>query len=167
MKTVWCSLVAAVALALATTPSGAAQADPVTVLQQVNAAFNRNDQQAALAGFTDDTIVIGGPCGGAPAGRCVGKQMLEQSVHAGGPVQVTMLDPQVIGDGNVVTFRFEERFGWPPQATAMGVERFIEIGTAVITGGQVSRLALVPDVTDSQTLIVLRVLATLDEVPDS
>jgi hypothetical protein len=167
MKSVWCSLGAAAALGVATAASGSAQADPVAVLQQVNAAFNRDDQPAALAGFADDAIVIGGPCGGAPAGRCVGKQMLEQAVHAGGPVQVTMRDPQVTGDGNVVTFGFEERFGWPPQASAMGVERFIETGTAVITSGQVSRLALVPDVTDSQTLIVLRVLATLDEVPDS
>jgi SnoaL-like domain len=155
------SMLAVVALLMIMVPSASAQTDPVSVLEEVNGAFNRGDASAALAGFTDDVIVIGGPCGGAPGGKCVGKEMLREAIQAGGPAEVKLLDPLVLGDRDLVTFRFEERFGWPPQATAAGVQRFVEVGRAVITGGKVSRLGLVPDVTDPQSMTLLRVLSTL------
>ena len=63
--------------------------------------------------------------------------------------------------GNAVTFRAEERFELPPQAVTAGVNRQVEVGTLVVTGGKVSRMALVADVTDPQTVTLQRIFVTL------
>jgi hypothetical protein len=58
----------------------------------------------------------------------------------------------VPANGNLVTFRFEERFEWPPRVSLAGLQRLVEVGSAVITDRKVSRLGLVPDVRDPQSL---------------
>src|SRR5215210_2497572 len=80
------SLLATVSFLVALAPTASAQADPISVLQQLLAAFNRNNEAAILSLFTDDAVVIGGPCGGAPGNLCVGKTMLQESIRSGGPV---------------------------------------------------------------------------------
>jgi len=142
-----------------------AQTDPASVLQQLAGAFNRNDQTAAIAAFTDDAIVIGGPCGEESGGTCFGKAQLEQAIRGSEPVQVTISDVQVVGEGNTATFRTEERFSFPPQAVAAGVHRFVELGTVVVSGGKVARLGLVADVADAQTTTLFRVFSTLGPPP--
>ena len=161
-------VLAAASMLIAAAPSALAQGDPTSVLQQLITAFNRNDEAAVLALFTDDAVIIGGPCGGAPGGLCVGKTMLQEAVHSGGSVQLQLSGtPQVIGEGNVVTFRTEERFELPPQAVTAGVTRMVEVGTIVVSGGKVSRMGLVADVTDPQTVTLQRVFATFGPPPGS
>ena len=164
-----CSL-AALSIFVAAVPSVSAQADPTSVLQQLLAAFNRNDQAAILNLFTDDAVIIGGPCGGGAGGECVGKAMLQDAIRTGGPVQVQLTAdaPLVSGaGGNVATFRVQERFELPPQAVSAGVTRQVEVGTIVVSGGKVSRLALVADVTDPQTVTLQHVFATLGPPPNA
>src|SRR4051794_35756976 len=125
------SLVAAASLLIAAAPSAAAQADPSSVLQQLIAAFNRNDEAAILNLFTDDAVILGGPCGGAaPGNLCVGKPMLGEETRGGGPVQVQLTGtPRVSGEaGTVVPPRVENRFDPPPQAVSAGVNRQVEVG---------------------------------------
>ena len=140
--------------------------DPTPVLQQLVAGFNRNDRPAILSMFTDGAVVIGGPCGGAPGGECVGRSQIAQTLDADtDPVNVTLTDLHVGGDGNVVTFRTHEVFELPAEAHAAGIQRMVETGTAVIQDGKVDRLALVLDVTDPQTVKLQHIWAALAPPP--
>lgn len=126
------------------------------------AAVDKNDQAAMLDSFTDDAIVIGGPCGSSNSDMCVGKAQIQQALRTSSGVQVAFAEaPQVSGEGNIVTFRTLEVFDLPPQATAAGLKRYVERGTATVTNGKISRLALVADVTDPQTVALLRLFASL------
>jgi hypothetical protein len=127
------------------------------VLQQLIVAVNRNDVDAMAALVTDDVVFIGGPCGGAPGGVCVGKEQFRQAA-AEGPAQVTVSDVQVAGD--TVRFRTEERFDLPPEAAAAGIQRFVEVGSIVVQDGKIARAGLVPDVSDQQTIALLRIFAS-------
>lgn len=148
--------------------SAQTQSEPIALLQQLAAAFTRDDRAAAIALFSDQAIVIGGPCVGPPAGgECVGRAQIERVIYAGDPVQVNFTNLQVVGDGNTVTLRAEEHFPLPPQAVAAGVSRMREIGTAVISAGKIDQLALVADVTDSQTVTLHHVFRTLGPPPGS
>ena len=143
--------------------------DPVTVLERFAASVSRNDpaaQQAAF--FTDDAIFIGGPCGDLPGNTCLGKAQIQQALSTGGPVTVTLNPaPTVTGQGNVVQLRTEERFELPPEAAAAGVQRYVETGQAVINNGRIARIALVADVTDPQTVTLLRMFASMGPQPGS
>jgi hypothetical protein len=88
-------------------------------------------------------------------------------VRAGDPVQVGVYNVQVVGDGNTVTFHTHEEFQLPPQAAAAGVHRMVELGTAVIVDGKVDRLALVPDITDPQTVTLQHLFASFGPPPGS
>jgi hypothetical protein len=159
---------AAILAVFATEPAAAqsSSGDPSAVIQQLVAAFSRGDRPAAIAIFSDNAIVIGGPCGGPPAnGECIGRAMIDQAVRSGDPVHVSVYDVQVVGDGNTVTFRTLEQFQLPPQAAAAGVHRMVELGTAVIVDGKVDRLALVPDITDPQTVTLQHLFASLGPPP--
>jgi ketosteroid isomerase-like protein len=160
--------VAAVAVMSSQPAAAQSQSDPAAVMQQVAAAFSRDDRTAAIAMFTDNAIVVGGPCGGAPAnGECIGRAMLEQAIRNSDPVHVSLNDLQVVGDGNTVTFRTQEQFELPPQAAAAGVHRMVELGTAVIVDGKVDRMALVPDITDAQTVTLFHLFASFGPEPGS
>lgn len=149
-------------LAASSVPAFAqSQSDPVAVVQRLVAAVNRNDVSAQLNTFTDDAVVIGGPCSGGPPanGLCVGQAQIRAALQDGGGVSVSLSNIQVVGEGNVVTFRAMEAFNLPPQVSAMGLHRQVEVGTAVIVGGKIDRLALVPDVTDVQTVALQRLFS--------
>src|SRR5579872_6599635 len=152
-------LVLALGLVGMTAPAVAADTTPTPpaerVLQQLADAFSRNDHAAAIGMFTDGAIVVGGPCGGAGGGECVGRSQIAQSVNAShDPLSVSLVDMNVSGDGNVVTFKTNEVFPFGPEASAAGVQRMVESGTAVIQNGKVDRLALVVDLTDPQTVML-------------
>jgi ketosteroid isomerase-like protein len=136
---------------------------PVAVVQQLADAFNRNDHAAAIGLFTPGAIVVGGPCGDTQGGECVGQSQIAETVNSNNdPIHVTLTDVNVVGDGNVVTFKTNEAFEFPPQATAAGIDRMVETGTAVIANGKIDRLALVLDVTDPQTVMLQHIWATLE-----
>lgn len=152
-------LAAAVLLAVTAMPT-AAQTGPTAVLEQLLAAVNRNDVAAQVAMFTDDAIIIGGPCGSAP---CVGKSAIAATLEEG-PVQIRFAAPPQV-EGNVVRFRLEERFPLPPEVQATGIQRNIENGTAVVNGSKISLLAFVADVTDPQTVALVRLFASFGPEP--
>jgi hypothetical protein len=144
------------------------QSDSVATLQRLVAAVNRGDIPGQLAVFTGDAVVIGGPCGGPPAnGECVGQTQIRAALEQGGTgVSVALSNIQVLGDGNTVTFRTTEAFPLPPEVTAAGIHRQVELGTAVITNGKIDRLALVLDVTDSQSVALQRLFAQMGPGPN-
>lgn len=55
----------------------------------------------------------------------------------------------------------------PPQAVAAGVRRNQDVGTAVIAGGKIARLAFVTDVTDRQSVDLMRAFAAAGPPPGS
>lgn len=165
MKRALVSLFAATALLVGAVAPIAAQAqtDPAAVVQQLLTAVNRNDLAAQVALFTDDAILIGGPC---REHACVGKSAIQRAFtpEDGGGVQVRFAEtPQVAGD--VVRFRLEERFPLPPGFQAPGVERLVEVGTAVVSGGKIAHLAFVADLTDAQTVTLIRLFASFGPDP--
>lgn len=166
MKQSLLSLVGAAALLIAAVPAASAQADPLPVIQQLIAAVNGQDSAAVLAAFTDDAIVISGPCGDEPSGLCVGKAQLKKALQTSDPARIALAGvPEVIGEGNIVTFRLQEHFPIPPQAVAAGVRRNQDMVTAVIAGGKIARLAFVTDVTDRQSMDLLRAFAAAGPPP--
>lgn len=155
-------LALAAALVMVLSFPASAQTDPGLVLQQLVDAVNRDDVATQVALVSDDVIFIGGPCGEAPGGVCVGKDQFRMAVEEGG-ARVTITSMEV--SGNIVRFRVEERFDFPPEAAAAGVERFVELGTIVIEGDKVARAGLIADVTDPQTVTLLRIFATMGPPP--
>jgi hypothetical protein len=142
--------------------------DPAASLQRLVDAFSRGDETAIMSMFTDDAIVLNGPCGDQPGQACVGKAQLQQAVHNGGTVNVSLVDPPVVSGegGNVVTFRTREVFDLPPQARAEGIQAYMERGTATLdSSGRFSRIGLVADVTDPQTVALLRIFASMGPQP--
>ena len=157
-------------LAASGAPAAAQTAqDPISVLEQFIASVNRNDPaQIQASFFTDDAIFIGGPCGDLPSNTCVGKAQIQQEIASGGAVQVTLNPaPTLTGEGNVVQLRTEERFDLPPQATSAGIQRYVETGQAVIANGKIQRIALVADVTDPQTVSLIRLFSSMGPPPGS
>ncbi len=163
------ALAAVVTLLAASAAPAAAQTatDPIGVLEQLVASVNRNDPAAVQAGyFAEDAIVINGPCHDAPGGTCVGRAQIQHEIQAGGPVQVTLNPaPTLTGEGNVVQFRVEERFDLPPQAAAQGIQRYVEVGQAVVENGKIARMAFNADITDPQTVSLLRLFASMGPPP--
>ena len=163
-------LAATIAPAAAQTTPTEPASDPVSIVRQVFAAFNTGNAAAQLAFFTDDAIFIGGPCNRAPGGTCVGKAQLQRALTPDPTrvaTQVTLSPaPTLIGEvGNVVQVRTEARFPLPPPLTAAGVQRYVEVGQIVVNNGKIARIGLVADVTDQQTMTVLRFFATLGPPP--
>lgn len=157
-------------LAVSAAPAFAeSQSDPVAALQSLVAAVNRGDIPGQLNMFTDNAIVIGGPCGGPPAnGECVGQAQIRAALQQGGSdVNVGLSNIQVVGDGNTVTFRTTEAFPLPPEVTSMGIHRQVELGTAVIVNGKIDRLALIVDVTDTQSVALQRLFAQMGPGPSA
>lgn len=150
-------------LALVGPLNGYAQdSNRAVLLQQFADAFSRNDPEAAVAMVTDDVIFIAGPCGEAPGGMCVGKDQFRMATEQGG-AQVSVTITELVGD--TVRFRTEERFDFPPEARAAGVERFVEVGTIVFQGDKVALAGLVADVTDPQTVTLLRIFSSMGPPP--
>jgi hypothetical protein len=141
----------------------------VATLRRLVDAVNRSDIPGQLSVFTDDAVVIGGPCGGPPAnGECVGQTQIQAALQQGGTgVSVALSNIQVVGDGNTVTFRTTEAFPLPPEVTATGIHGQKELGTAVLVGGKIDRLALVVDVTDPQSVALQRLFAQMGPGPSS
>ena len=150
----------AVALALAAPAAAQSNQDPVNTLQLFAQSVNRNDPAAVQANFfTDDAVVVGGPCGNTPEGACIGKPAILNSIQTGGAVNVSV-EVLSVSD-NVLRIRVQERFDLPQEAIAAGVQRYVETGTAVINGSKIARLGLMPDLLDQQTVTAMRVFATL------
>ena len=141
--------------------------DPVSVLQNLIASVDRNDPAPVQASyFAEDAVVLAGPCHDQPDQTCVGRAQIEQAIRTGGPVQVTLNPaPTLTGEGNVVQFRVEERFDLPPQATAAGIQRYVEVGQAVVNAGRIQRMAFQADVTDPQTVALIRLFASMGPPP--
>jgi hypothetical protein len=142
--------------------------DPTATLQRLLEAFSRGDEATIMSLFTDDAIMINGPCGDEPGQTCVGKAQLQQAVHDSGKVSVSLAEPAVVSgaDGNVLTFRTREVFDLPPEARAAGIQAYVERGTATLdASGRFSRIGLVADVTDPQTVALLRIFASMGPEP--
>jgi hypothetical protein len=95
----------------------------------------------------------------------VGRAALQSALaDDSGEVRVSIQGaPEV--SGNVVRFRLEQRFPLPPELSATGAGRILELGTAIVSGGRISHLALVPDVTDAETMALLRLFASYGPDP--
>jgi hypothetical protein len=118
-----------------------AQADPVTVQQQLFDALARSDVQAALALFTEDAVIDSesGFCAKAP---CVGKAAIQDKSR-----HVTPLNTYV--SGNVLVTRFEARSAAIQKA---GVDRIILWSIREMRGDKIaSTRCCLPERTDSQT----------------
>ncbi|MGA2839477.1 MAG: nuclear transport factor 2 family protein [Steroidobacteraceae bacterium] len=126
-----------------------AQADPVTVQQQLFDALARSDVQAALALFTEDAVIDSesGFCAKAP---CVGKAAIQKDFEryvADKSRHVTPLNTYV--SGNVLVTRFEARSAAIQKA---GVDRIILWSIREMRGDKIaSTRCCLPERTDSQT----------------
>ena len=126
-----------------------AQADPVTVQQQLFDALARSDVQAALALFTEDAVIDSesGFCAKAP---CVGKAAIQKDFEryvADKSRHVTPLNTYV--SGNVLVTRFEARSA---NIKKSGADRIILWGIREFRGDKIaSSRCCLPDRTDSQT----------------
>ena len=126
-----------------------AQEDPVAVQKQLLEALTRGDVAAALALFTDDSVIDAesGLCAKAP---CVGKAAIQKDLEryvADKSRRVTTLNTYVTG--NVLLTRFEARSDTIQKA---GVERIILWGIREMHGDKIaSSRCCLPERTDPQT----------------
>jgi hypothetical protein len=137
-------------LILAIGAAGAlAQADPLTLQQQLSDALARGDVQAAVALFTDDAVVDSesGLCARAP---CVGKAAIQKDFEryvADKTRRVVPLKTYVTGD--IMVTRFEAHSASIQKA---GVDRIILWGIRELRGDKIaSSRCCLPDRTDTQT----------------
>lgn len=142
-------LVAALLIVAAGAGAAPAQADPVTIEQQLLEALARGDVQAALALFTEDAVIDSesGLCAKAP---CVGKAAIQKDFEryvADKSRRVTPLKTYVSGD--VLVTRFEARSNTIRKA---GADRIILWGIREFRGEKiVSSRCCLPERTDPQT----------------
>lgn len=142
-------LVAALLIVAASAGGALAQADPVTVQQQLLDALARGDVQAALALFTEDAVIDSesGLCAKAP---CVGKAAIQKDFEryvADKSRRVTPLNTYV--SGNVMVTRFEARSA---KIQKGGADRIILWGIREMRGDKIaSSRCCLPDRTDPQT----------------
>jgi hypothetical protein len=126
-----------------------AQEDPVAVQKQLLEALTRGDVAAALALFTDDSVIDAesGLCAKAP---CVGKAAIQKDLEryvADKSRRVTPIN--TYATGNVLVTRFEARSATIQKA---GVERIILWGIREMRGGKIaSTRCCLPERTDPQT----------------
>jgi hypothetical protein len=126
-----------------------AQEDPVAVQKQLLEALTRGDVGAALALFTDDSVIDAesGLCAKAP---CVGKAAIQKDLEryvADKSRRVTPIN--TYATGNVLVTRFEARSATIQKA---GVERIILWGIREMRGGKIaSTRCCLPERTDPQT----------------
>ncbi len=126
-----------------------AQADPVTVQQQLLDALARGDVTAAVALFTDDAVIDSesGLCAKAP---CVGKAAIQKDFEryvADKSRRAIPLNTYISGD--VLVTRFEAHSATIQKA---GSERIILWGIREFRGGKIaSSRCCMPDRTDPQT----------------
>jgi hypothetical protein len=143
-------ILAAALFAIASAAPASAQSEPRDVFEQLLAAANRDDAAAAAALFTEQAVLVGGPCNGMPNQTCRGRAMIRQAFDEN-PARVTLRGaPEFSATG--VQFALEERFELPPPLVEQGVDRYIEVGTAMFEQDKVAAMALAPDFTDQQTL---------------
>jgi hypothetical protein len=126
-----------------------AQEDPVAVQQQLLDALAKGDLHAALALFTDDSVIDAesGLCAKSP---CMGKAAIQKDLEryvADKSRRVTPINTYV--SGNVLVTRFEARSDTIQKA---GVERIVLWGIREMRGGKIaSTRCCLPERTDSQT----------------
>jgi hypothetical protein len=142
-------VVASLLILAAGMQGGLAQADPLTVQQQLMDALARGDVQAAVAFFTDDAVIDSesGLCAKAP---CVGKAAIQKDFEryvADKSRRVTPLKTFVSGD--VLVTRFEARSASIQKG---GADRIILWGIREFRGDKIaSSRCCLPDRTDPQT----------------
>lgn len=142
-------------LATPAVPVAAAPTDPASVVQQFVAAVSRQDMNAVGALLTDNVVALGGPCNPR---ACIGKAAVVQSlgIPPGGSLNVRIQGTPVV-EGNIVMARLEIRFApVPPEITAAGIERTIEVDRMLIEDGKIAAWSGVQDVTDAQTQASVR-----------
>jgi ketosteroid isomerase-like protein len=128
-------IVFAAPLTLAAATGARAQTDPVALVQQLLAAFDRSDAAGMLALFAEDAVIDdeGGPCAAAP---CIGKDAIQKALErraANPPPVHTILKTYV--SGNVATIRVEVQSDWVKKA---GGERIIEWAIFETKGAKIS-----------------------------
>jgi hypothetical protein len=127
-----------------------AEEDPVAVQQHLLDALAQGDVRAALALFTDDSVIDAesGFCAKAP---CAGKAAIQKDLErfvADKTRRVTPINTYV--SGNVLVTRFEARSATIQKA---GVERIVLWGIREMRGGKIaSTRCCLPERTDPQTL---------------
>jgi hypothetical protein len=136
-------------LLVGTAAAALAQEDPVAVQKQLLEALARGDVAAALALFTEDSVIDAesGLCAKAP---CVGKAAIQKDLEryvADKSRRVTPIN--TYATGNVLVTRFEARSATIQKA---GVERIILWGIREMRGGKIaSTRCCLPERTDPQT----------------
>ncbi len=130
----------------AATPASAPAVDLVALVKQFFDDQNRGDVAAALAFFTDDAVVEGGPCQPPCVGKAAIQKHLEedQAEHT----QHVLADSTFQVSGNIVTGRIEHR---NDLSRAAGIDRFFAIATYEFTGDKISHTTIRLDTSDPQT----------------
>ncbi len=128
----------------------AQQPDPETLYRKMVDALNKGEVANAAAAFTNDAVLINPNC---PATNpCVGKAGLQANfdLQAQSHTHVDILAVSV--SGNTLQAVVDVRGDVPK---ALGVDRLILNGTATFTGDKMSRLVLLPEPSDPQTMSVV------------
>ena len=142
--------VAGILVALsALTPAAGQSAEPGDIVTTVGELLNDRQVDEALDYYTDDAVMVIGPCLQAfgPDG-CVGKEQIGTILHAVDEAGAQLTVLQQSESGSTVTQRREVRSN---AISGTGVERIIEDVTFEVVDGQIVSQIAVPDRNDSQT----------------
>ena len=123
-------------------------ADLEALLRLHYEAVNRGDIPGALAGFTDDAVVIRGAC--SPLVPCTSKADIQRllQTEVGNKVSFGVLSSSV--SGNTVTARLEF---WNVLVPPTGAQRVIYNATATFQGDKIARMVHDTDPSDPQSVL--------------